>query len=474
MNEPKHIQVWQDCLKIIQGTGIVSKQEFDTWFLPIRPVSLEGSTLTIEVGSDFVRDEIETNYINLLGSVLRREIGKDAKLLYQVRVVSGEKPVRLPQETQVQVTNRPIVTGYDSDRPIQNSYVIPGIKKIDVNSQLDPSYNFDTFIEGDCNRLARQAGKSIVDNPGKSTFNPLFIYGGTGLGKTHLAQAIGVAIKERMPEKLVLYVSAGTFQSQFVDATMGKNKMNDFLLFYQRMDVLIIDDVQDFASKVGTQGAFFHIFNYLQNSGKQLVLTSDCAPVQLSGLEERLLSRFKWGLSAELLPPSFETRVDILKSKCLHEGVDLSDEIIDFLASKVKTNVRDLVGAYRTLILNSIFAKKAITMDLADSVVNSLVSDTKREISINTIQSTVCNYFSLEPEQLHSNSRKREIVQARQLAMYLSREMTNSSLSTIGSQIGGKDHATVLHAIKTVKDLMETDRGIRQYVSDLKKKLSAD
>ena len=243
---------------------------------------------------------------------------------------------------------------------------------------------------------------------------------------------------------------------------------------YRNKRVLIIDDVQEFASKVSTQNAFFNIFNYLQNSGKQLVLTSDCAPVDLKGLEDRLLSRFKWGLSAELLPPSYETRLAILKSKCFHEGVDLPEDVMEYLASKVKTNIRELEGAYHCLILNAIGAKKEITMELADSVVKSLVSEAKRELSVNTIQNTVCGYFNIDPEQLHSNSRKREIVQARQIAMYLSRECTNSSLSSIGSQIGGKDHATVLHAIKTVKDLMETDRGIRQYVSDLQKKLAND
>jgi chromosomal replication initiator protein len=474
MNEPKHIQVWRNCLQTIQATGYVSEQKFETWFAPIKPVSLEGSTLTIEVGSDFVRDEIETNYIDILASALRREIGNGAKLVYRTRVVSGEKPMSLPQESQVQVTNKPIIFGSDPLCPVENSYVIPGIRKIDVDSQLNPSYNFDTFVEGDCNRLARAAGLSIVENPGKSAFNPLFIYGGSGLGKTHLAQAIGVAIKDRMPEKLVLYVSASMFQTQFVDAAINKHQMNDFLMFYQRMDVLIIDDVQEFASKVSTQNAFFNIFNYLQNSGKQLVLTSDCAPVDLKGLEDRLLSRFKWGLSAELLPPSYETRLAILKSKCFHEGVDLPEDVMEYLASKVKTNIRELEGAYHCLILNAIGAKKEITMELADSVVKSLVSEAKRELSVNTIQNTVCGYFNIDPEQLHSNSRKREIVQARQIAMYLSRECTNSSLSSIGSQIGGKDHATVLHAIKTVKDLMETDRGIRQYVSDLQKKLAND
>lgn len=467
-------QVWQNCLNIIKATGIVSKQQFETWFAPIKPISLEQSTLTVEVGSDFVRDEIETNYIDLLSSAMRKEIGKDARLIYKVRVVSGEKPMYLPQDSQVSVSNRPINPPQDPSRPLASTYVIPGIRKMDVDSQLNGALNFDTFVEGDCNRLARAAGLSIVQNPGKNTFNPLFIYGGPGLGKTHLAQAIGVGIKERMPDKLVLYVSASRFQTQFVDATMNKNQMNDFLLFYQRMDALIIDDVQEFATKIGTQGAFFNIFNYLQNAGKQLVLTSDCAPVELKGLEERLLSRFKWGLTAELMPPSLETRVAILKSKCFHEGVDLPEEVLRYIASKIKNNTRDLVGAYRCLIANSILAKREITMDLAESVVRSLVSDSGREITVNAVQNAVCDYFDIDQDMLHSRSRKREIVQARQLAMYLSREMTNASLSSIGTQIGGKDHATVLHAIKTVRDLMEIDRGMRQYVTDLQKKINGE
>ena len=358
----------------------------------------------------------------------------------------------------------------DEERTIKNPFIIPGIKKLHVDPQLKPENSFSNFIEGECNRLARSAGYAVAQNPGGTAFNPLFIYGGSGLGKTHLAQAIGIEVKEKSPERIVLYVNANKFQTQFVEAIRNNNR-NDFLHFYQMIDVLIIDDVHEFAGKEKTQDTFFHIFNHLHQSGKQLILTSDKPPVELKGMEQRLLSRFKWGLSADLQVPDFETRVKILKMKVYNDGINMDNEVLEYIASQVTNNVRELEGALVSLLAQSTLNRKEITIELVREMIDKLVKNTARELSIDYIQKVVSDYFSIPLDLMHSKTRKREIVQARQIAMYFSKSLTKSSLATIGSQIGGKDHATVLHACKTVSNLFETDKRFRAYIAEIEKKL---
>ncbi len=460
-------EVWGECLRILKN--LVPDSVYDSWFAPVKAVDLEGSTLTIEVPSDTHRDHLENQLIRQLASTLKRVIGKDAKLIYNVRVVS-DSVVSIPHQNDVPPTNR-AVPFPRSEREVMNPFIIPGLRKLSIDPQLNPRYSFDNFIEGVCNRLARTAGEKVAQEPGTNTFNPLFIYGGSGLGKTHLAQAIGLKIKELYPDKIVLYVSANRFMTQYMDAVNVQNKMTDFLQFYQMMDVLIIDDVQEFATRQGTQNAFFHVFNHLHQSGKQLILTSDRAPKEMEGLENRLLSRFKWGLSAELLPPDFSTRVKILRAKSTIEGIDLNDDIIEYIAGRVTGSVRELEGTLVSLMAHSTLNREDITMELAKRVTGQLVNVESAEISFEKIRDSVCEYFNLTQEAILSKTRKRAIVQARQITMYLARSLTKTSLASIGSKMGGKDHATVLHACSTVKDLMDTDKKFKGYVDDLQKRL---
>jgi chromosomal replication initiator protein len=354
---------------------------------------------------------------------------------------------------------------------IRNPFIIPGLKKVNVESQLNPNYTFENLVEGDCNRLARSAGFAVSNKPGGTAFNPLLIYGGVGLGKTHLAHAIGIQIKSEFPNKTVLYVSSEKFTQQYIDSVRNNNQ-NDFIHFYQMIDVLLIDDVQYFAGKEKTQDVFFHIFNHLHQTGKQIVLTADKAPVELQGFEQRLLSRFKWGLSADLQAPDLETRVAILEKKVYADGIDMPKEVLEYLAYSITTNVRELEGALISLLAQSSMNRKVITLELAKQMIDKFVKNTAREVSIDYIQKVVCDYFDMPLELLKSKTRKREVVQARQIAMYFAKSMTKSSLATIGLHSGGKDHATVLHACRTVNNLIDTDKRFKAYIDELHKKIT--
>jgi chromosomal replication initiator protein len=433
--------------------------------------------LTIQVPSPFFYEYLEEQYIDILRKVIKKELGSEAKLEYNVVMqnnsYNNSKPytVKFPARSSREIKNIPVSLPLDpNENTIRNPFVIPGLKKLDIDPRLNPENSFDNFIEGECNRLARSAGYAVAKNPGGTAFNPLLIYGDSGLGKTHLAQAIGIQVKELFPDKTVLYVNANKFQTQFVDAIRNNNK-NDFLHFYQMIDVLIIDDVHEFAGKEKTQDTFFHIFNHLHQSGKQLILTSDKPPVELQGMETRLLSRFKWGLSADLQIPDFETRMAILKKKTYNDGIDLPDEVLEYIATHISDNIRELEGALISLLAQSTLNKKEITLELTKEMIDKLIKSTKREVSIDYIQKVVCNFYNIGLDQIQSKTRKREIVQARQVAMFFSKTLTKSSLATIGSQIGGKDHATVLHACKTVNNLIETDKRFRLQVDEIEKKL---
>ncbi|WP_339710124.1 chromosomal replication initiator protein DnaA [uncultured Kriegella sp.] len=467
--------VWNNCLAFINDN--IQPQAFKTWFEPIKPVKLADNALSIQVPSKFFYEWLEEHYVKLLKVALTKELGETAKLVYIIRM-ENTYGNREPFTEKIPSSNRGNMGPQEMDVPVKsknpqlrNPFVIPGIRNIKIESQLNPNYNFDNFLEGDSNRLARSAGMAVANKPGGTSFNPLLVFGGVGLGKTHLAHAIGVEIKDKYPERTVLYISAEKFTQQYIES-VKKNTRNDFIHFYQLIDVLIIDDVQFLSGKSGTQDVFFHIFNHLHQNGKQVILTSDKAPVDMQDIEQRLLSRFKWGLSAELQNPDYETRISILKNKLYRDGVEMPDEIIEHVAKHIKSNIRELEGAIISLIAQSSFNKKEVTLDLAQQIVEKFVKNTKREVSIDYIQKVVSDYFEMDVATLQSKTRKRHIVQARQLAMFFAKKFTKASLASIGSQIGKRDHATVLHACKTVDNLAETDKQFRKYIEDLTKKLS--
>ena len=469
MIQERHISVWNNCLNFIQQN--IDPKQFSVWFRPIKPVSLAESTLTLEVPSEFFREYLEDAYLDILKASLKKELGVGAKLVYVVAPVQKQAPLVYPAAHGNVPVNKTISVETYSKSSNPGPFVFPGIQRVQVNPQLNPVYCFENLIVGECNKMGFTAGESISAAPGKTAFNPLFLFGGPGLGKTHLAQAIGIAIKKKYPELVVLYVPANRFKTQYMDAVNVKNKLTDFLAFYQKMDVLIMDDIQDLMGP-STQNAFFNIFNHLHQSGKQLIFTSDRAPADLENFEARLLSRLKWGLSVELQKPDYQTRLNMLKARAFREGVKLADDVLEFLASRIKSNFRELEGALISLIANATLAHKEITVELAESITEKIVGEEQNDVTIDGVQRVVCDYFNITRDDLLSKTRKRQIVQARQIAMYMSRNLiSNCSLSTIGAEIGGKDHATVLHACTTVSDLMSTDKTFRQYVTDIEKLL---
>ncbi|ALC96547.1 MAG: chromosomal replication initiator protein DnaA [Capnocytophaga ochracea] len=466
-------KVWSRCLEFIKDN--ITEQPFNTWFAPIVPVELEGNTLKIKVPSKFFCEWLEENYISLLKSAMTFTLGVNSRLVYIVDTPLTKE--QLPSTNRPELAKQTLTLATETKDPgLKNPFVIPGIREITVDPQLNLHQNFDNFVEGASNRLARSAGMAVANKPGGTAFNPLFIFGGVGLGKTHLAHAIGVDIKEKYPKKKVLYVSAEKFTQQFISASTAKDKdkntLNDFIHFYQLIDVLIVDDIQFLSGKVKTQDAFFHIFNHLHQNGKQVILTSDKAPVDLFDIEQRLLSRFKWGLSAELQTPDYETRYKILENKFYNDGAEIGEDIIAYLAENIRTNVRELEGVSNSLIAQAAFNRKEYSIELAQSIIDKSVKNNRNDLTIDHIQQIIADYFGLDIESLHSKTRKRNVVQARQLAMFFSKKYTKNSLSTIGSQIGQRDHATVLHACKTVENLIETDRAFKKYVSDLETKFS--
>ena len=459
--------VWQNCLKVIRDS--ISEQSYKTWFEPIIPGKLEGKKLTIQVPSQFFYEWLDY------------AIGRDGMLEYSIIVDSGDQKkkeppiaINMPQHSSPvgrMDNNNSHSNNHNNNSnhdQVRNPFEMKDLDSLNLDSFLNPNYTFDNFVEGDCNRLARAAGFAVASKPGVTSFNPLMIYGGVGLGKTHLVQAIGNFMKNRAANKFVLYVSSEKFTSQFINA-IRNNSLQDFMNFYMQVDILIIDDVQFLSGKEKTQETFFHIFNHLHQSGKQIVMTSDRPPRELEGVEDRLLSRFKWGLTADLQTPDFETRIAIIQKKVQAEGISIAYEVIEYLAHSIDTNVRELEGVMISLLAQASLTRRDIDVELAKSTLRHLIKDSEKEVTIDTIIESVTEHFKVRIPDLKGKSRLREIVLPRQIAMYLAKELTNLSLKSIGYHFGGRDHSTVIHAIQTVNDLMDTDKDISGAVNKLLK-----
>jgi chromosomal replication initiator protein len=518
-------RVWSECLDIIRDN--VRQQSFQTWFKPLKAQSLEEQDdlrkLTIQLPSRFYYEWLEEHYFSLLRKTITKVLGPDGRLFYDV-VIEQEHPEDPDQGASMQLPARHV----DDDRPapdeddaspspssappsspqqgspaspssstqdpsggpvsggnrrpgappeeaseeppVQNPFAIPGIQEKEIDSQLNESYTFERFIKGDCNQLARSAAWAIAQDPGGTSFNPYLVYGGVGLGKTHLIQAVGNYVTEHRPQKTVLYVSSERFTTEFVQS-IQRNRISEFSMFYRQVDVLIVDDVQFFSGKEKTQEEFFHIFNALHQAGKQIVLSADRPPRRIDGIEERLLSRFQWGLSADVQPPGLETRIAILQRKAEDDGIELDKDVIEFIAHNVKSNIRELEGALIRLLAHATLHQRELDLALAKEVLRDLMEDEPANLTIEEIQRTVCEYLNIDEDRMRGKTRKREVVRARQIAMYFCKKLTQNSLKTIGLHFGGRDHSTVIHANNTVADQMETDEQFRNTVEEIGRKL---
>jgi chromosomal replication initiator protein len=458
-----HTTVWNKCLSIVRRD--INAQSYKTWFEPIKPVRLTSEALTIQVPNKFFYEWLEENFVAELKKALRMTLGENARLEYQILVDNHRK---IGKNTGAR-ENHDIPKKFSTDQ-IKNPFVIPGIKKIKIDPQLNDAYNFDTYVMGECNQLAATAGKAIAANPGGTAFNPLFIYGDVGLGKTHLANAIGNEVLKQNSSKQVIYVTLERFTNQVVQA-IKNNAVNDFMNFYQMIDTLIVDDIHFLAGRAKTQEIFFNIFSQLHHNGKQIILTSDRPPKDISGVEDRLISRFKWGLAAELTTPNYKTRRAILDVKMKKEGLELDEKIKEYICYNIKNNIRELEGVIITLVAQSTLNKKEIDLQLAKDVVNQFISQDNKEITVENIKLLVAEYFKVPVEKLHGKTRKRDIVIARQLSMYLAKNFTTNTLKDIGKNFGGRDHTTVLYSVKAVQDLMDTDLVFKDKVVELEKQV---
>lgn len=521
-------QVWEACLEIIRDN--VNRQSYATWFEPLRPVSLEEeagvSRLTVRLPSQFYHEWLEQHYFGLIRKTISRVLGSSGRLVYKVVVDSDEAdregspgalefPVRPASEDQTATLTGPRsprsrgvgkeqrgdagepdgVVGDEADGeeeqspsahlgPISpailgmgplptatNPFVIPGIRRVAIDPQLNPSYTFFRFVEADSNRLARGAAWTVAEHPGATAFNPLFIYGGVGSGKTHLIQAIGNHIREHAPSLTVLFQSSERFSNEFVQAVKHQRAV-EFSQYYRQVDVLLVDDVQFLSGRDRTQEEFFHIYNSLHQSGKQVVLTADRPPRELQGIEERLISRFQWGLTADLQPPEVEMRIAVLQRKAEEDGLRLPRDVIEFIAHNVRSNIRELEGSLIRLLAYATVRRKEIDLVLAREALRDLVGETPINITIDEIMRIVCEYFHVPQELLKAKTRKREVVQARQLAMYFGKQFTKNSLKTIGHHFGGRDHSTVIHACQTVVNQIDTDPKFKEIVADIRHRIN--
>lgn len=455
-------QQWNKCLEIIKDNLPI--EQYNAWFAPIVAVKYKNDSLTLNAPSYFFVERIEDKYLHLLSATLKRVFGPNVKLEYSYDI-AGKKVVNKPDEPSYKLGN-PIVTPKPTVN-INNPFVGNELEPID--SQLNLHYTFENYCDSDSNKLAVSIGRAVAAHPDNSPFNPMFIFGATGVGKTHLMQAIGIKIKENNPNARVLYLTARVFESQYT-TSVRQNKVNDFINFYMSIDVLLLDDIQEFAGKSATQNTFFHIFNHLHNHHRQLIMTSDCRPSDMDGMEPRLMSRFKSGMTVELEKPDYKLRREVLERKAAQDGLELPKEVIDYIATNVTDSVRELEGIVISLLAHATMLNQEISVDLARNVVTNSVRINKRQLTFEIIAETIASHYNLDTDLIYSKSRKREINDARQLLMYFAKREINLSSTNIGMRLA-RNHATVLHACKQIEERMSVEKNFQHEIEVLENEL---
>ena len=455
-----HKILWGKCLQIFKDN--LPEAQFEAWFKPIISSSFDGNKLVLCVPSQYFIEQIEGKYFTLLCGAIKRIYGQNITLTYKYNVVNNEPDSAIIIESS---NSSPVIANKITKPAKESSNPFATEKFEDIDSQLNPKYTFENYCGSMSNQLALSIGEAIATDPNCKTFNPLLISGNTGVGKTHLVQAIGIRIKETNPQSRVLYITARVFENQYTTAVRN-NRVNDFINFYQSIDVLIIDDIQEFAGKQATQNTFYHIFNHLHQNQKQLILSSDCRPVDMDGFIPRLMSRFKWGITAELSSPDYSLRRNVLLKKANQDGLSIPDDVIDFIAENVTDNIRELEGIILSLIARATFLNQNISIDIARAVISNAVKISKRQVNFEQIVEKVCSHYNIDTESLYSKSRKREISDARQVVMFLTKKLTKLPSTTIGVKLS-RNHATVLHACKTIDERLTIDKTLQSDIAKI-------
>lgn len=456
-----HTELWGECLQFIKDN--IGQDLFAAWFSDISSLRFENNELHLLVPTAFFAEYIDSQFIAVVGAGIKKVYGEGVNLFYHYNIAKDEAK----SEVEIKSTPEVKVVAPAPDKQISDPFKARNYAPIDP--QLNPRYSFSNYCRSESNKIAVSIGEAIAGNPKQAQFNPLFIFGSTGVGKTHLIQAIGIGIKEREPENRVLYVTARLFMSQYTTA-VAQGQTNMFFAFYQSIDTLIVDDVQDFNGKQSTQNTFYHIFNHLYLNNRRIILSCDRAPSEMEGFEERLLGRFKCGMSVALDKPDKELRRDVLRLKALQDGIRLDDDIIEFISDNVRDNIRELEGVMVSLVAHAAIMNRQITMDLANTVVQNAIKITRRQINFEMIADEVSAFYGIETDSLFTKSRKREISDARQMVMYLSKKHTEMPLTTIGRRLG-RSHSTVIYAVNALEERLEFDKHLRKDVEKIERSL---
>lgn len=458
-----HTVLWDKCLQIIKKN--IDAEPFQTWFSDVVSLGFRQNELHVHVPSAFIAEHIEKNYLDVVGKAIKSVYGIGVGLFYHYNIAKDE------DSSAIEVKSTPESHTYKVANDNQFADPFATKKLAPIDPQLNPRYTFDNYCRSESNKIAVSISEAIIQKPKQLQFNPFFVFGPTGVGKTHLIQAIGLGIKERCPENRVLYVTARTFMAQYTSA-VAKEQINKFFNFYQSVHTLIVDDVQDLNGKKSTQNTFYHIFNHLYLNNRRIILSCDRAPAQMEGLEESLLGRFKCGMTVALEKPDVVLRREVLAMKAKQDGIELSDEILDYVADNVTESIRELEGVIMSLVAHAAILSKPISLDLAKMVVQNAIKIKHRKINFEIIAREVSAFYGIESDALFTKSRKREISDARQIVMYLAKKHTDMPLTSIGRRLG-RSHATVIYAINTIEERLDFDKALKKDIKQIETALKS-